>query len=188
MEQGSAFENPQVQVAHLPDFRRVELQAVAPSYLPWSLIHQCVFWLVAAAVMAAAVWFSLLPFGLGDRSWAWWAPVLPLMIAALGAVYARLDFRIRAWALREHDLVYRYGVLWRKIVILPFARIQHVEATHGPLERKFGLMQLKCYTAGGASADLTVAGLDQEDAHRVREYLLEQIAAAADSGADTGKA
>src|SRR5699024_8172681 len=104
--------------------------------------------------------------------------------AVLAAVHALLDVRYRAWALREHDLIYRYGVIWRKTVIMPFARIQHVEAVHGPLERHLGLMRVKCFTAGGMSADLTVRGLDQSAARRVRQYLLEQIAATAEDEAE----
>ncbi|MFW5927042.1 MAG: PH domain-containing protein, partial [Wenzhouxiangella sp.] len=75
-------------------------------------------------------------------------------------------------------------VVWRKTVIVPFARIQHVEAVHGPLERYLGLMRLKCFTAGGMSADLTVKGLDRNDARRVRQYLLEQIGKTSDAGGE----
>jgi uncharacterized protein len=175
MAQGEIFSNEQVDAATLPDFQRVELTPVADAYLPWALITQSAFWLVVAL---AALLAPLLPFFPLDD--AWWLPLPPLGVAAAAAVYARLDAGTRAWALREHDLICRYGVLWRKTVIVPFARIQHVEAVHGPLERYLGLMRLKCFTAGGMSADLTVKGLDRASARRVRQYLLEQIAAAAD--------
>ena len=65
--------------------------------------------------------------------------------------------------------------MWRRTIILPFARIQHVETASGPVERLFGLMRVKCFTAGGSSADLAMLGLDAEQARRVRQYLLEQI-------------
>lgn len=179
MEQGEIFSNEQVEASTLPDFQRVELTPVADAYLPWALVTQTVFWLVLAL---AALLVPMLPFVPLDG--LWWIPLPPLAVAVTGAVYARLDARTRAWALREHDLIYRYGVLWRKTVIVPFARIQHVEAVHGPLERYLGLMRVKCFTAGGMTADLTVKGLDRSDARRVRQYLLEQIAEAADSEED----
>lgn len=177
MEQGEIFSNEQIDADTLPDFQRVELTPVADAYLPWALVTQTAFWLILAAAAAVAI---LLPFELGGVSdWPqrWVFPLPPLAMVIAGAVYARLDARTRAWALREHDLICRYGVLWRKTVIMPFARIQHVEAVHGPLERYLGLMRLKCFTAGGMSADLTVKGLDGASARRVRQYLLEQIAA-----------
>src|SRR5699024_6405649 len=134
MEQTETFSNEQIDPATLPDFRRVQLFPVARAYLPWALITQTAFWLILAA---AALVVSKLPFGPLDRFW--WPPLVPAGIAVLAAVHARLDARYRAWALREHDLIYRYGVIWRKTVIVPFARIQHVEALHGPLERYLGL-------------------------------------------------
>ena len=176
MEQGENFSNEQVDSSGLPDFQRIELARVADAYLPWALITQTAFWLILAV---AALVVPKLPFVPLDGFW--WIPLPAVGVAVISAVYARLDARTRAWALREHDLIYRYGVLWRKTVIVPFARIQHVEAVHGPLERYLGLMRVKCFTAGGMTADLTVKGLDQSDARRVRQYLLEQIAESADS-------
>jgi hypothetical protein len=175
MEQGDFFTNEQVDPSSLPEFQRVALTPVADAYLPWALITQTAFWLLLAL---AALVVPMLPFL--PLEGFWWLPLPPVSIAILGAIYARLDARYRAWALREHDLIYRYGVVWRKTVIVPFARIQHVEAVHGPLERYLGLMRVKCFTAGGMTADLTVKGLDQASARRVRQYLLEQIAESAD--------
>lgn len=179
MNQGYSFSNEQVEASSLPDFRRVALTPAAPAYLHWALITQTAFWLLLAVAALVALRLPLLPVDL-----PWWLPLPPLAVAAVGTVYARLDARTRAWALREHDLVYRYGVIWRKTVIVPFARIQHVEVVHGPLERYLDLMRIKCFTAGGMSADLTVKGLDRNDARRVRQYLLEQIGQAPDSGTD----
>lgn len=179
MEQGEIFSNEQVEASTLPDFQRVPLTSVADAYLPWALITQTAFWLILAV---AALLAPMVPFVPLDD--LWWIPLPPLAVAAFGAVYARLDARTRAWALREHDLIYRYGVLWRKTVIVPFARIQHVEAVHGPLERYLGLMRVKCFTAGGMTADLTVKGLNHSDARRVRQYLLEQITETADHEED----
>ncbi|NBB94028.1 MAG: PH domain-containing protein [Gammaproteobacteria bacterium] len=188
MEEGNRFSNEQVEASALPEFQRVELVPVADAYLPWALITQTAFWLLLAV---AALVIPKLPFVPLDGFW--WLPLPPVVVAVVSAVYARLDARYRAWALREHDLIYRYGVAWRKTVIVPFARIQHVEALHGPLERYLGLMRVKCFTAGGMTADLTVKGLDRAAARRVRQYLLEQIAESAaredeSSGAEADRA
>lgn len=180
MEQGESFSNEQVDDSTLPDFRRVELTPVVDAYLPWALITQSAFWLLLSLAAVVLLRLPFEPFEVIAEMGMWWLPLPPLGVAAIATVYARLDARYRAWALREHDLIYRYGVIWRKTVIVPFARIQHVEAVHGPLERYLGLMRLKCFTAGGMTADLTVKGLDRSSARRVRQYLLEQIAESAD--------
>ncbi len=178
-----SFSNEQIQLDDLPDYRSVELTPVASGYLTWALITQVSFWLVLAAGLGL---IPFLPFS--NIDWPWWntLPAVSLLLGAVTAAYIVMDVRIRAWALREHDLIYRYGLFWRKTVILPFSRIQHVETAQGPLERHFDLMRLKCFTAGGLSADLVVRGLDSAAARRVRGFLLEQIADSSEASDASG--
>jgi membrane protein YdbS with pleckstrin-like domain len=181
MQIPAAFTNEAVAFEALPDFRRIELTPVIDAYRPWAVVTYAWFWLALALGGAVLPW---LPFDV--FSGLWWLALPPACIAAISVVYAVFDARHRAWALREHDLIYRYGVIWRKTVIVPFSRIQHIEAVHGPLERYLGLMRLKCFTAGGMTADLTVKGLDKSAARRVRQFLLEQIAESAATDDESG--
>jgi uncharacterized protein len=163
-----AFSNPAIE--SLPDFRAVDLRPVASAYLPYSLVTTGGFW---AIVVLAGLIGPRLPFVPFDPG-LWLVGGL-LVPATWFTVMAWLDVRRRGWAMREHDLIYRSGVIWQKTVVVPFARIQHVETASGPIERAFGLMRVKCFTAGGMMTDLSVEGLDQASAERVRQYLLEQI-------------
>ncbi len=165
-----AFRNDEVSPEALPDFRAVTLQRVSARYTPYAVLTSAWFWPALAVVLQVPGRLPEPPFIV--------APVLSLALAALAlpaVAYAVLDARRRGWAVREHDLISRSGVLWQRTMILPFSRIQHVETINGPLERLFGLMRVRCFTAGGMSADLTLKGLSVADARRVRHYLLEQI-------------
>jgi uncharacterized protein len=164
------FTNTQVRVDSLPDFRRVELNPVVRNFFAHALITTAGFWLVLSLVslVAPRLPFVSLDFGI-------WPTLVLLGLTVWFSLIAWLGASRRGWALREHDLIYRSGVIWRKTVIVPFARIQHVETTSGPLERWLKLMRVKCFTAGGMMADLSVEGLDEESARQVRQYLLEQI-------------
>lgn len=164
----STFSNRPVE--QLPDYRDLDLRPVTRSYLPYSLTTTGGFWLFLTVLAVVLPRLPFVPFDPGP-----WMPIPFVVLGIWLTLMSWLDARRRGWALREHDLVYRSGVIWRKTVILPFARIQHVETISGPIERMFGLMRLKCFTAGGAMTDLTVEGLDAESAGQVRQYLLEQI-------------
>ena len=169
--ENSDFTNPAVFPESIPDHREVPFQVVVPGFRRYVLVSTAVYYL---PLLAGALFFQLAPFGPAGVELA----VAGAGFVALGlltGVYRWLDARYRGWALREHDLVARAGVLWRAIVALPIARIQHVETTHGPLERVHGLARLKLYTAGGMTADLIVIGLSRENADQLREYLIEQI-------------
>ncbi len=176
------FSNEVIDPAGLPDFRRAALERVSPRFGPYAMISSAIFWLVLLAAALAVPRLPMVEFELPA-----WLPLLPGLALLWFAAVAGLDARRRRWALREHDLIYRSGLIWQRTAILPFARIQHVETASGPLERLFGLMRVKCFTAGGLAADLTVEGLERDDARRVRQYLLEQIRDDETETADAGQ-
>lgn len=166
------FANPPVLPDGLPDYRAVAFEPVASRFRRYTLISTLIYVLPLIAA-AAVAWIA--PF-IQLAAWKPFAIAAALMVPlALVAVYRWVDAGYRGWALRRHDIIACAGVFWRGVTALPVARIQHVETTHGPLERAHGLARLKLYTAGGLTADLVVIGLERENADRLREYLVEQI-------------
>jgi membrane protein YdbS with pleckstrin-like domain len=79
---------------------------------------------------------------------------------------------VKAWgyAERDNDLLVRHGLLVRRLSIVPYARMQYVDVTAGPLERVFGLATVQLHTAAAAS-DARVPGLPAEEASRLRDRL-----------------
>lgn len=117
------------------------------------------FWLVAILV--------------ADRfGWPFTGPALALLavFAVLrGITVVRAVF---AWgyAERERDLLVRHGLLIRRLSIVPYARMQFVDVTAGPLERVFNLATVQLHTAAAAS-DARIPGLPPEEATRLRDRL-----------------
>ncbi len=165
------FENQEMEPGRLPDYNLPQLRPVVASFRRYVVISTIVLW---AGPVAVAVLAWSLPL-LEDLALGIWPVPAVLLLALLTLVYRRLDAGHRGWAMREHDLIAKSGVLWRSVTVLPIARIQHVETSHGPLERFHGIARVKLFTAGGMTADLVLLGLDLETADRLREYLVEQI-------------
>lgn len=166
----SEFSNQPVAPADIPDYAEVGFEPVADRFRRYALLSTLLYWSVPMAFVVAAQFIPAIPFFPGMLVVAGFAAAAPAL-----AVYRWLDAGHRGWALREHDIVARAGVWWKSVTALPVARIQHVETSHGPLERAHGLARLKLYTAGGLTADLVVVGLVRETADRLREHLVEQI-------------
>jgi uncharacterized protein len=82
--------------------------------------------------------------------------------------------RVRAWAYceREDDLLVRRGVLFSRLSVIPYGRMQFVDVTAGPVERSFGLATVRMHTAAAAS-DARIPGLSAEEAARLRDRLAE---------------
>lgn len=171
-DEQAVFENPSVAPEDVPDYRDAEFESPAPAFRRYTLISTLI--LAAPVIVVGMVVWSvpIVPLAGWKVLATTGGLLLPLTLAGL---YRWIDAGYRGWALRRHDIIARSGVLWRSITALPVARIQHVETTHGPLERAHGLARLKLYTAGGLTADLIVIGLSRETADQLREYLVEQI-------------
>ena len=69
-----------------------------------------------------------------------------------------------------NDLLVRHGLLVRRLSIVPYARMQFVDVTAGPLERAFGLATVQLHTAAAAS-DARMPGLPPAEAARLRDRL-----------------
>jgi hypothetical protein len=176
------FNNDTVRLSEMPDYRTAEFEPVAATFRRYTVLSTLATWAP----------FLLIPFALrllSDLSGQAALLVAGGLLGLIGLimVYRWIDAGYRGWALREHDLIARHGILWRSVITLPIARIQHVETTSGPLERSQHLSRLKLFTAGGMTADLTVIGIEAGTADRLREHLVEQIRLrdAADARAET---
>jgi membrane protein YdbS with pleckstrin-like domain len=94
---------------------------------------------------------------------------------AAGAVaWGIVGRRYRAWgyAEREDDLLVRRGVMFTRLSVVPYGRMQFIDVTAGPLERAFGLATVRLHTAA-ASTDARIPGLEREEAGRLRDSLAE---------------
>ncbi|WP_084820848.1 PH domain-containing protein [Leucobacter sp. Ag1] len=105
-------------------------------------------------------------------------PVLVVIALAVVAVAflvnAILAFRrVRAmgYALREDDLVFRRGIMFERVVAVPYGRLQLVDVTRGPLLRALGLANLKFVTAAAATG-IALPGLVDADAEALRDELI----------------
>jgi uncharacterized protein len=95
------------------------------------------------------------------------------LVVALAVVRSVLIVRaVRSWgyAERPEDLLVRHGVLIRRLSIVPYARMQFVDVTAGPLQRAFGLATVVLHTAAAAS-DARIPGLPGPEAARLRDRL-----------------
>jgi membrane protein YdbS with pleckstrin-like domain len=82
--------------------------------------------------------------------------------------------RVRAWgyAERDDDLLVQRGVLFSRLSVVPYGRMQFIDVTAGPIERSFGLATVRLHTAAAAS-DARIPGLSREEAARLRDRLAE---------------
>ena len=115
---------------------------------------------VAAAVALSFVtlWAAAAVLLVGAALIAWWWVVVGRTVRSWG------------YAERADDLLVTKGVLWRQLVVVPYGRMQYVDVSAGPLDRRFGLSTVQLHTAAAAT-DASIPGLVPEEAARLRDRL-----------------
>ncbi len=123
---------------------------LAPMYVVvfrWSSWASPWLMLAASAVLVTAFVYVV----------AWWVP--------------KLRWKYWRYQLGEHHVLLRYGFLIIREVVIPFARVQLVDTSHGPIMRSYGLMNVSISTAGG---DHSIPALPEDEAARLRNYIADQ--------------
>lgn len=137
---------------------------ISPKYVWVQLISTGSFLLI---VVAATLVLALVL----NQAWAWIpGGILTVIMVWTLAILPR-QARSIGYQLREDDLVFRRGILWQRLVAVPYGRMQLVDITHGPLDRGFGIAQLKFVTAAAATG-VVIPGLEQATAETLRDHLV----------------
>jgi uncharacterized protein len=107
-------------------------------------------------------------------------------LRALLGLFAVLILGVAAWLWRwsgrnaaswgyleaEDDLLVTGGVVFRRLVAVPYGRMQFVDVEAGPLDQRFGIASVTLHTASTETA-ATIPGLPAAEAARLRDRLTE---------------
>ena len=166
------FENAQVVLDTLPRAAAVEWQSMDAKFLRRKLAEGAIG---LGFVVVAVVTFLTILRGAGDNissGWLW------LFVTAFGIsslAWPFLSVPRQGYAVRDKDIIYNSGVFWRTVTAIPFNRIQHVEKSSTPLDRRFNIATLQLFTAGGSGGDLKIYGLSAETAESLRTFILNRV-------------
>jgi membrane protein YdbS with pleckstrin-like domain len=166
------FQNPEIAIDDLPDMENLDWQAMHSRYALRIQVERA---LVVLVLLVA----SSLPYIFLRHVFV---PTVPLwLLVVLFAIpflgWPLLSVPRRGYVVRDKDIIFKSGIVWRSVTAIPFNRVQHVETSNTPLDRKFGLANLQIYTAGGAGGDLTISGLGADTAEKLRLFILEKVGA-----------
>lgn len=160
------FSNLQVDVASLPRVEEVRMNRLCPKYLYKLHIRSFLSFLVpGGALFAASFYYAPL------AQFIWIGEGILLLFFGW-SLYLNLQLlRYIAYGLRERDLIFKRGYLFRKTTVVPFNRVQHISVQRALLDKALGISTLKIFTAGGAGSDLEIPGLFPENASRLKDEI-----------------
>jgi uncharacterized protein len=168
IEPGEIFSNSQINLQQLPDAEHLEMVSLEPAYKNLRYVSG----IIISLIILIVTWTFIL---LQTQLWpySFYVGGFISLLAIWIIFYQGLSFHYMGYALREKDISFKSGLLWRSMTTVPFNRVQHCDLKQGILDRRFGLSKLTIYTAGGQSTDLMIPGLLPETAERLKTFILQ---------------
>lgn len=147
------------------DHPNVQWRRVSKKYVLLELFGDLVMAVIFAAVALGLAFFVEAPV----IAWIW--PVILAVIALFSSFFAARRARAIGYQLRDDDLLFRKGLLFSRLVAVPYGRMQLVDVQRGPVARMLGLASLKMVTAAAVTG-VQIPGLPNAEAEQLRDHLI----------------
>ena len=165
------FSNDTIEIDSLPKMEAIVFNKLHADY--WKIILLNISLLSIIILVAVGIFFFIKQEIL--------APFLYLIIAVLLFIVTllfianRVSFLKKGYAFRTHDVVFRSGILANNTMVIPYNRVQHIALHEGILSRYFGLASIEIFTAGGDASDITIPGIEKQQAENIKQLLMNKI-------------
>ena len=130
--------------------------------------------------------YGVIFLGIAANLWfGWFFPGIPhrqIVAGIVLALYAVLTvtklvspkilYNWYRYAINEEEINIRSGVFVKKTSIVPIERVQKIEMSRGPVERRYGLASVSVVTAGG---DVDVQYLPAAEAEEIAASLKRKV-------------
>jgi membrane protein YdbS with pleckstrin-like domain len=164
------FTNETIDTTQLPKYEEVEFSVLHPNYWKVTLLSLFIFFLVIGIGAGLVLYFNE-EFFLYRSEVSIVYVVLLLMIL----FFSRLSFKKKGFAFRNHDVLFRHGIIATNTLVIPYNRVQYVALHEGLVSRFFGLAKIEIFTAGGSSSDIEIPGIAKEQAENIKQLLMGKI-------------
>jgi membrane protein YdbS with pleckstrin-like domain len=164
------FTNETIDTSQLPKFEQVEFSVLHPNYWKVTLITLSVFFLIIGIGVGFLLYFNeeitpyIFQIGIG------YAVLLLLVL-----FFSRMSFKKKGFAFRNHDVLFRHGIIATNTLVIPYNRVQHVALHESLISRFFGLAKIEIFTAGGSSSDIEIPGIAKDQAENIKQLLMGKI-------------
>lgn len=166
------FTNETIDVTKLPKYEEVTFTALHPNYKKVVLLNLSFLSLIAIIGFSALVFYNQGEF---TQMNIIVMGVSLLLFLALVFFFSLLSYRKKGFAFRNHDVLYRSGIIATSTMVIPYNRIQHVALHEGLISRYFGLAKIEVFTAGGHSSDIEIPGIEKAQAEDIKQLLMGKI-------------
>lgn len=144
-------------------------------FTPLDPKYRTVIWITHALLdVPVLVILIVLCVLFGDTSFPglfWWIGLAVYVIVVLWLLWVELrGAKVFGYAELEEELVIRKGILFHRVEVVPYGRMQQIQLEAGPIMSRFGLASVELITAA-ATTRAKIPGVQRAEAERLRQKL-----------------
>ena len=164
------FTNETIDTSQLPKFEEVQFTVLHPNY--WKVT------LISCFILIVFIFSGMLLGLIFIKEFSEFQSELmslTIVLIVLILLFSRIAFRKKRFAFRNHDVLFRHGIIATNTIVIPYNRIQHVALHEGLVSRYFGLAKIEIFTAGGSASNIEIPGIEKEQAENIKQLLMGKI-------------
>lgn len=161
------FTNLQITIGDIHPLESLNFEKVNKSVKTVALLVNATSFIVVL-IITSILWFLMKD----DFSMILLFSGIMCLLIVLNFTYHWYYYTNLRYAMREKDITVKEGVIFLSSTTMPFSRVQHVEVVQSFLQRYFKIATIHLFTAGGTGIDLTIKGLDEEKAEKIKSYII----------------
>lgn len=102
------------------------------------------------------------------------AESLIVVTAIINLTFLPKAFNFKGYAFRENDLSYRSGLIFPKVITIPYIRIQQISVNQNPLSKMFSLYSIDVVNGAQRLEYLRIPGLTEARALQIKNLITEK--------------
>ncbi len=171
------FTNEVTDINNLPKYEEVQFTNLHPLYWKVILVKIMIISIASFSVLGFIMYFDV-TYNKGilnssDYKFQKFAGLL--IIILMYFFFSKLSFKKKGFAFRNHDVLYRHGLIATNTIIIPYNRIQNITLQEGVISRLYGLAKIEIFTAGESSSDINIPGIEKLQAENIKQLLMGKI-------------
>ena len=116
------FENQQIDINTLPRVRHIDFQKPQKSFLGLTMIRSIIFWFFMFIIFSLCIYLAREEY----FEYITYARLAFYPLATFSILMTLISYFKRGHALRDHDIVYKEGVIYRNTTTISFNRFNTV--------------------------------------------------------------
>ncbi|GIM51161.1 hypothetical protein CAPN004_01910 [Capnocytophaga cynodegmi] len=159
--------NDLVTINQIPDYEQIPLTNLHSDYKKIAQMNA----LIALGIGLVLLLAIFVVFNAVEK---YYAIIGILLIFVFVISYISISYKYKKYAFRQHDAIYKSGIVFQVTHIIPYVRLQHITIKQGWYAKRLGLATLCLYTAS-SNGDISIPGLSLQEAERWKSFLLNRI-------------